>query len=772
MTIDVDLSSQEYEVFDIIKKPSFVNLQSKNFIFGKNGMGKSTLCKIVKNQFESYYDVKVFTGLNNILEDNKLNALVLGEDNVKAASELKQVDSELSILETNKEKLRTKLKSLGEKKDFEDEKVVKHDLCIAREAEESKLQNQRKDMDFFLQSKAKQLKEFNSPRITKITYYKNDFLKDISNFKIIEEVEEQKCKNILNEKPKSIIPDYEVIDIDFVGIIDNVNEILQYKIKEVITVKEIDDDLVKKEFALKGLKIHKAGENCSFCGNKIEEERLTNLELLISSTEIKENEKRIKDEYEKIEKLIKLMEKTRLLNKGDFYSHFSSEVDNINKNLEIKKEEYKNLLLTLKDKLNEKSRNAFSTVSEINIKIPDNFLHLNEGIQELIIQSNKLTGNLTNEQNLAKEKLRLHYVGLKLREKEEYRKGWRGYEIEDYELTSTKENIKKITNEIKNKKLAIKGLETEPEKNTLNYLLVEIRKLEIVKLEILKHTRSTYKLVRIINDKLKRSGKLNLELTLREDENKIEHYQVKDGETIRSIDKLSTGEKNIIGFLYFIESLNNLERKSHKNKIIIFDDPMNSNDDTMQYLMITEIQKLYRNQYLDKFNSKKDYFVCLTHNAHFYLNVQPYGNHRKQKLVGDNELKTVSKYNENNYYRIEDRNFVRITSEKEDFNTHYEFLWIELKSLYNNNLLNSMLNSMRRIIETYTKFNKIHLDKFYKNNEQHRKLFDVNSHSIDDHSMETLGKVKEELIEILEQIFKSNHAENHFNTYWKKPNNS
>lgn len=49
----------------------------------------------------------------------------------------------------------------------------------------------------------------------------------------------------------------------------------------------------------------------------------------------------------------------------------------------------------------------------------------------------------------------------------------------------------------------------------------------------------------------------------------------------------------------------------------MLDDPMTSNDDTMQYLMIGEIQKL-----CSKINDGS-YLIILTHNCHFYLNVRP-----------------------------------------------------------------------------------------------------------------------------------------------------
>ena len=46
---------------------------------------------------------------------------------------------------------------------------------------------------------------------------------------------------------------------------------------------------------------------------------------------------------------------------------------------------------------------------------------------------------------------------------------------------------------------------------------------------------------------------------------------------------------------------------------MVFDDPMNSNDDNMQYLIMDEITRLRKSL------SKYDVFILLTHNKHFYI---------------------------------------------------------------------------------------------------------------------------------------------------------
>ena len=62
---------------------------------------------------------------------------------------------------------------------------------------------------------------------------------------------------------------------------------------------------------------------------------------------------------------------------------------------------------------------------------------------------------------------------------------------------------------------------------------------------------------------------------------------------------MSTGEKNIVAFLYFIEKLNELNLKDgNKEKIVIFDDPMNSNDDAMQYFISEELKQIMKKIYI------------------------------------------------------------------------------------------------------------------------------------------------------------------------------
>lgn len=106
MTITLDLNQQKYDVFNIEDSSNTkVELQNKNFIFGKNGAGKSTICKMINSQFSEEYDVFVFSGFNNVLGDRKLNAVVLGEENINAKNEIDSIEAEIDTVNTQIEVL-------------------------------------------------------------------------------------------------------------------------------------------------------------------------------------------------------------------------------------------------------------------------------------------------------------------------------------------------------------------------------------------------------------------------------------------------------------------------------------------------------------------------------------------------------------------------------------------------------------------------------------------------------------------------------------------
>lgn len=459
MTITLDLNQQKYDVFNIEDSSNTkVELQNKNFIFGKNGAGKSTICKMINSQFSEEYDVFVFSGFNNVLGDRKLNAVVLGEENINAKNEIDSIEAEIDTVNTQIEVLEKKLKSLKWHDEYLEQGLEKNPLFLRLEEIDEKRRKQSKELEVFYRVKAKELKEFKDPQITKPSYDKNAFMKDITLAKILEKVEKEKFENTLVDRSKSLIPpNYKLVNIDFLNLIIEINKILEYKIESVTFIDELKESPDKKEFAERGLDLHKSGENCSFCGNEITETRIKELRAFISVSDVKQHEEKINNKLLEIEKLIKNIQAIKEINKEYYYSNFHQDIIEINSEIKMKKNEYEYLLKELESVLNKKSRSMFHSFEPINLQIPTPLSFIEDEVNLLIERNNEWTRNLENNKNSAQEKLRLHHVAKKITEKDEYKFGWKGLEVEEYELTELNNTYKQASKDLAYEILNIEG---------------------------------------------------------------------------------------------------------------------------------------------------------------------------------------------------------------------------------------------------------------------------------------------------------------------------
>ena len=703
-----------------------LELSSKNFIFARNGSGKSTLSKAIYNQKQTEFEVYVFNGFDSLIGENEnLDAFSLAVNASEKEAEIKDLEDKITKTE---QELSLVKKQLDEKSG-EDEEPTLYD----ERSEKIRLFNEhdRKIQNFYKNS-ARTISLKTDPIIVDNpkSYNKKIFESEITNACRLEETELNLYREILQSVPKEITPIIEN-KINFGNYLKNVNEIISSKVVERVLIGRLDNQR-KINFAKEGLEIHKEENICSFCGNELSAEVLMELERYFSADEVKELQNRIKVGKEKITNLLNEITASVKISTDDFFPNLKDNVEKESKKVNESLEEQKSYLEILIKTLEQKESNLFVESKELELPVPNsvNYGEINRHIE--IHNQNVL--DIKNKQKEARDAVRYHEIKLLL---DNFK-----YDVEIERLTT-------LTSEKEEKELVYSQKENEKEKLEQN--LAEYRS-RIDKLK----PKAEKQAIERINKKLRL--KVSWELDYVDNEN-LGYYRIKEGERYRSVKQLSTGEKNVIAFLYFIERLEEVKEGRRKKKIIVFDDPMSSNDDKMQYLIIWELQRLYQCKDTNKFDVNRDLMVILTHNIHFYLNVQPHGNFK------DDLGRT--KYDKNNFYRIDHHEFIKIKSEKEDFKTGYEALWVELKDLYECGHELSMLNTMRRIIETFMKFNALKQDIFYQDNEQYLKLFNVNSHGIDDPSAVQYTESINEMRDLFYQIFKDNHYEEHFKHYWK-----
>ena len=66
-----------------------------NFIFGRNGTGKTTIATEIKNQLSVDFDVCLFNDFDGIAENARLDAISLGTENATIQKKLDVIDKEI-----------------------------------------------------------------------------------------------------------------------------------------------------------------------------------------------------------------------------------------------------------------------------------------------------------------------------------------------------------------------------------------------------------------------------------------------------------------------------------------------------------------------------------------------------------------------------------------------------------------------------------------------------------------------------------------------------
>ncbi|MET3643852.1 AAA family ATPase [Streptococcus gallinaceus] len=713
MIIDLrDINIFDEDSIDINKKTCF--------IFGNNGTGKSTLTNHLKNSLTNY-DIRVFQGFDSVVNDNEeMNAVVLGEQNVEIDKEVKNIDYEISQIDTKK----SEVERLIDKSNHDEDNLY-HKMTSCKIQYEK---FDRKIEDFYSQE-ASRIKNI-EPKISKTNYNKNDFKLEIEQANSLSEDEIERLNKLIISEEK-IAPTINFPEINPLEILSEVNDLLSKTVEESVKISRLDNNVEKRDFAKKGLQIHKKGDKCSFCGNEISDECFEQLDKYFSAEDIKNFEKQLQDEFNLLTSIKTTIENLDL-NINNFYESLHTEFRELELNFNETKSKNLEFLELLRKSISDKQKNLFEKVNELNIIPPKNFEDVNIKYLELSQKNNK--SDLGIKKSEAKNRLRFDEVK---------------NSILQYNYSEKLDELTRLKNDYENSKEQLNNVEIE-----VNKLKSNIEQLRSKKLELKSKSKNEEKLATEINKLLNIYVNFKL-IHYKHDQYGYYRIQCKYTDEIRDVKQLSMGEKNIIAFLYFLKKLEEInEQGLVDKKIIVFDDPMTSNDNNMQYIMIEELIKLINKS---NKNDNIEQLIIMTHNHHFYLNLTGY---LKEKYKKYQFLRFVSN-GENTNIRL-------IKNKDEDFKSNYEALWQDLEFVYisDKGRAGLLCNIARRIVDTFTNFNSISKTKFYSGIAGAKKLFDVNSHEIEDMDADLTGVGKKTIIKILYDCFDKNNSSEHFKKYF------
>lgn len=688
---------------------TYSGLKQKNFIYGKNGTGKSTITQTISDLFHVTHDVRIFQGFDSVAENSVLNAISLGKENASIQPQIDQVSLQISELE----------------KELIANDSRPDNLYARYQSKEKEYKEQEKSINNNFSSSASKLKREHTD-LTGVYYDIRNFKKDIECIEnsvssvLLSDTETEQLQQLMNQEEIKIETKQSFSNVDVSGFLEATNEIITTELAKSIILEF--STIEEQNWVRQGLNYHEKGDVCAFCNNPISEQRLDQLNHYFSDN-VKKFETRLSRAIEHLKSKKYEISKINVIEPSQFYPIYREQISVLNTSILKLIQKYTQFLDFLIETLEKRKSNLFTTMSEISYKIPDSFESIKEQYGKIYVENKKYGQNLTIKKEEAKNKLRLNLVNI---------------ELSGMDYSQEISDLKDLA--IEKKRLAD---ELQINKNNL----IALRKQ---KDDLISQTIDESIAAERINKALRSLGNHSFQLVLVSDEQKGQ-YTIKniDGST-RDVDTLSTGEKNIVSFLWFLADLDNPSKKTENPQIIIFDDPMNSNDDTTQYLIISYLQDLINNL------SETQQLFILTHNIHFYLNVRYNWWRKPHKTKLTLHLKKIDGKSK----------ILPIETKDEDLKTSYDALWTELRWLYQQDKPDFMLNPIRRIFETFSKFNNISPSVLFKNDAEAKKLFDVNSHSIDDLEADLNGKTKEDIISKVSAIFRSNNAQSHFEKYW------
>lgn len=686
---------------NIFEQNSIEGFEQKNFIFGKNGTGKSSITEEIVKQYSEKYEVKIFQGFDRIVrEHGGLNIISLGVENV--------------ALQPLIEEKETKLKNLSYEITLVENANNTYSIL---EEKKNNLKQIEDRIDSIHQNAARNIKN-TIPEISGSNYFKNHFKRDICFAHKLNSEEVSKERAIFRQEEVNMGSKIQFPKIDLANLIKDTNEIATQNLVKTVTMKF--ESSSQEKWVRDGIQFHNDAEFCLFCGNPLAESRMNDLNHYFND-HVKELEESIKLTLEKVRQESEQVDRVEKIPINNFFSELIPKVEKLNEIIIETKLQLKEMLERIRRALVYRQDNIFVYKPAMSFDCLFDFSEAQEKFDSIYNENYLYSENLEYKKRTAKYNLLYHEVYHHL-ESENYHDIYNEYENIEKEFL----DIKEIFNEKQDEVLKIQTEIQQLKKKTINEELAA------------EH----------INQHLMALGNQSFTLRKYDSNNQKGQYQIIGyNEKLRDINTLSTGEKNIIAFLWFNYTLEKIS-SGIKEEIIIFDDPMNSNDDTVQYLIISMLQKLLKN-----LKSSQQLFI-LTHNIHFYLNTR----YRwwEKKARNKSTFHLLKTGNKTVYKQIKDC--------EDDFKSSYQALWSDLKWLYEEHKVNLMLGPLRRIFETYSKF--LCIEDIFHSDIEAQKLFNVNLHEIDDFEADLNGKTREDLIRKVYLIFKNNNAEEHFNEYW------
>lgn len=234
--ITINLTGHKFSDGIKLFKQSEVKLKHKNFIFAKNGSGKSTFSSIIGRQCSEDYDVRIYNGFDTMLGENEnLNAFALS---VNASENEALIKEKQKGLNEKRIELNRILLEIG---DISTESEERTNLSRDFQNAKNLVAKKRKVIEDFYTESASIIKNMSNPQISGTAYNKNNFKNEMHSSIKLQDYEISRFSETL-KTDKKIARKIVLRGMNLTGYLNSTNEILESEVKERNKILRFNND--------------------------------------------------------------------------------------------------------------------------------------------------------------------------------------------------------------------------------------------------------------------------------------------------------------------------------------------------------------------------------------------------------------------------------------------------------------------------------------------------------------------------------------------------
>lgn len=705
------------------EKQTVCEFKRLNILFGRNYSGKTTLSRVFRS-FEvrefpdnyqnpdfkiATYDKQTFTHqdigshsfdirvyntdfvnenlsfLTDSVEGEVKPFAIIGSENKDIEEQIREIEKELGDVE---EKTGKKYELVQKDKEYQKEKQEAEE---AEKALEDKLRRHAND-------EIKHNKTYGHANYNITTIKKDIETIQEESMTILEDLQVSEKQSLLREKPLPSIGIRISFDPSFKTLYQDSAEILAKEIKPSEPIQELLNDSLLQTWVRTGMDYHRdKRSSCGFCGQPLPKDLWEKLDAHFDKESF-DLENRIKSQIESIESEISSLSKIELPERESFYTLVRSSFEEIKEKFHKTLLAYKNENNKLLKELHARQKDIFKPRQRPDFKdFSKEISECTNELNEVIELNNKKTASLSNDQEKAREELRLNAVA---------------------------EFIKNINFSAEEKKVTDLKNQAENSENTLNSLKLKVGQLEEDKERFQMELQDERKGANKVNEYLNHFfGLGGLKLVAEEDNETKSKYKFQIMRGDQPAYNMSEGERSLVSFCYFMAKLEDTETKG-KELIVYIDDPVSSLDSNHIFFVFSLIESVLakpeRNSDGSNSYKYKQLFIS-THNLDFlkYL--------KRLSIPKDNHGGTEFFLVEKEEYSSNLRPMPRYLK---DYQTEFIYLFHQIykckdakASEENHAMFYNLGNNLRKFLEAYLFYKYPYVEDNNDKLERLRKFF-------------------------------------------------